>query len=239
MRSAADALPSWVWVPELATPDARIVLDADAAHHVQRVCRARPGDGLTLTDGRGGVAHARLEDVRPAAVRIERFERLPAPPATVLWCGAPEGDRADWLIEKLAELGLAAFQPIDTARASWETAARRAERWSRLVRAALQQSCGAWLLDVRAPLSLAAALAKHAEAMPAWLADPAGERPRTPASGGDWLGMVGPAGGLTAAERDSLVARGFTLISLGERRLRTETAALALAAWRAAAPPRT
>src|SRR5215831_16829371 len=155
MRSAADALPSWLWVPELADPDGRLVLDADAAHHVQRVCRARPGDALTLTDGRGGVARVRLEDGRPATVRIEHLEHRAAPPSTVLWCGAPEGDRADWLIEKLAELGLGAFQPIDTARAQWETAARRSERWGRLARAALQQSCGAWMLDIRAPQSLA------------------------------------------------------------------------------------
>jgi len=234
MRSAADALPSWVWVPELATPDARVVLDADAAHHVQRVCRARPGDGLTLTDGRGGVAHARLEDVRPAAVRVERFEQRPAPPATVLWCGAPEGDRADWLIEKLTELGLTVFKPIDTTRARWETAQRRAERWQRLARAVLQQSCGAWLLDIRAPKPLESVLADLPHGTPAWLADPAGERPQSPAPDGDWLGTVGPAGGLTGGERDSLIARGFALISLGERRLRTETAALALAAWRAA-----
>jgi 16S rRNA (uracil1498-N3)-methyltransferase len=236
MRSAADALPSWVWVPQLAAPGTRLVLDADAAHHVQRVCRARPGDGLTLTDGRGGVAHARLEDVRPATALIEHLEQRPAPAASVLWCGAPEGDRADWLIEKLAELGLATFQPIETARSRWDAAPRRVARWTRLARAALQQSCGAWLLEIRTPLALDDALVTHRDGSPAWLADPAGERRPAEAADRDWIGTVGPSSGLTSGERDSLVARGFALISLGERRLRTETAALALVAWRAAAP---
>jgi 16S rRNA U1498 N3-methylase RsmE len=82
---------------------------------------------------------------------------------------------------------------------------------------------------VRPPVPLAAALdLPHAETR-AWLADATGDRPSGTAEGGPWAGVVGPSSGFTADERDSMIARGFTLISLGARRLRTETAALALA----------
>jgi 16S rRNA (uracil1498-N3)-methyltransferase len=167
-------------------------------------------------------------------VRIEQLEHRASPPATTLWCGAPEGDRADWLIEKLAELGLGAFLPVETARTRWEIAPRRAERWARLARAALQQSCGAWLLDMRTPVPLEVALAEPPADI-AWLADPAGDRASGGDAGGAWVGITGPSSGFTDRERDSMIARGLTPISLGGRRLRTETAALALTVlWTAA-----
>jgi 16S rRNA (uracil1498-N3)-methyltransferase len=237
MPSLADAAPGWVWAPELAAPGATLVLGAETAHHVVRVCRARPGDSVTLTDGRGGVARAELLDSgRETRVLVLRRRDLAEPPARVLLSGVPEGERADWLIEKVVELGVTALWPIDTERADWRRAGTRRDRWERLARAALGQSRRAWLTVLEEPAPLALAIERLPGRTVCWLADAAGE----PAAGvrqapsAPQAAVVGPSPGLTDIERESLLTRGFRAICLADGRLRAETAGLAVAAWWAA-----
>ncbi len=228
--------------PELAAPGAALTLDAEAAHHLVRVCRAREGDRVTLTDGRGAVATGEVVATRPAAViAIEARHALARPAARVLLAGVPEGERADWLIEKAVEFGLTALWPVDTERASWQRAGVKRERWDRLARAALGQSRRAWLPELADPVPLAAALERLGAGSQGWLADPAGGAAGAvrldPA--GSHAALVGPAPGLSEAERGLAVARGFQAISLADGRLRAETACLAVMAWwSAAAPPK-
>jgi RsmE family RNA methyltransferase len=137
-------------------------------------------------------------------------------------------------VEKLAELGLGGFQPAHTERVRWQIPDRRRDRWRRLAVAALQQSCGAWLLRLEPERSLADLTLGLEVAGAGWLADPEGSGPGAGAGmiGGVWVGIVGPSSGLTVGERRSLIDRGVRPICLAQRRLRTETAALALAsAW--------
>jgi 16S rRNA (uracil1498-N3)-methyltransferase len=232
----ADALPAFLHLPSLGAAGAAVPLGPDDLHYVRRVCRGRDGDLATATDGAGKVAEVRLEDLRGAGRAVVlRVEERPLRRAATVLCGAPEGERADWLVEKLAELGIAVFQPVDCARGGWGRAAGRLERWQRLTVAALRQSRQAHRMEVRAPLPLAAAVAALDPATARWLAEPTGAPPA--AAGQDApleVVAIGPAGGFNAAERDLMTAAGFTLISLSDNRLRTETAALAWAAGWAA-----
>lgn len=236
MRS--DAAPARVWVPGL--PESGAVLDPgpDARHYLERVCRARAGETVTLTDGRGRVAVARVvRDGGRLALAVERVEDLPAPAPRVLLCGAPEGERADWMVEKLAELGVTSFVPVDTARARWDRFERRADRFERLALAALRQSLGAHRMEVLRPAPLGAACAALPPGGTRWLAEPSGARAEAATlAGPGWFGVVGPSAGLDEAERTSCIACGFVPISLADNRLRTETAALSVAAlWAARA----
>ena len=115
----AEAAPALLYLPGLPAAGARVELAGAEAHYVARVCRARAGERLEATDGNGARATLRLLEVRGAvAAEVEAVTReTPVRPAWVL-CGAPEGERADWLVEKLAELGVARFQPVDTSRGS-------------------------------------------------------------------------------------------------------------------------
>jgi 16S rRNA (uracil1498-N3)-methyltransferase len=140
-------------------------------------------------------------------------------------CGAPEGERADWLVEKLAELGVATWQPVDCERAMWRK--RGLARWDRLAIAALRQSRGAYRMEVREPLPLARAAAAVVTGGRRWLADPGGSPyPAGPGVDATEVVAVGPAGGFTAEEAGRLVELGFVPIRLAGNRLRTETAAL-------------
>ena len=238
MRSLADATPAWVWVPALATSGGTLSLEGDAAHHVARVCRARAGEFVTLTDGLGGIARAEvLEGRSTLALRVAELRHEPPPIARVLLAGAPEGERGDWLVEKLVELGATALTLVDTERDRWEGSARRIARWERLMRAALQQSRRAWLPAINGPLPIAHAIEQLPEGSERWLAEPSGTLAGGIGieAGREQIGAVGPSAGFTDSERDSLTERGFRAIRLSSGRLRSETAALALLSWWAAA----
>jgi 16S rRNA (uracil1498-N3)-methyltransferase len=220
-RYFVDALP----------PPGKAVLDGDLAHHLGRVLRARPGDVVTLGDGRGASAAATVAAVARGAVEVEvaphAYTPLPALRVTLAFA-VPRQQRSEWLLEHGTEVGVAEFQPLWTARTRPQ--GERPERWQRVVRAAAGQCDRAWL----------PAVAK-AEELTAWLAAPglpdgAGARllasadgeplATTPAARGPVVWLVGPEGGFTADERAKIDAAGFAAVRLGPHILRTETAAL-------------
>lgn len=214
------------------------MLPEDESHYLTRVCRARTGDRVTATDGRGALATLRiLEGGRAAKVEIEDWERAERTREARVLCGPPEGERGDWMVEKLAELGVAVLQPVDCERGDWERLKGRAERWRRLAVAALRQSRRRFLLEVREPLPLGEALDGLATGSARWLGDATGPSGATltPARTGLSIGLLGPAAGLSVAEREVVAGHGFAAICLSDSRLRTETAALAWACWWSAA----
>lgn len=241
MRSAAEAAPSFLYLPALAGAGSgqSLTLELDEARYVAKVVRAREGERLTATDGAGLVATLVVESSRPEVVlRIDALEHWPAPAPRHLLCGAPEGERGDWLVEKSAELGVTHFQPVDTDRVSWPDHLRL-DRWERLAVAALRQSRSAWLMRLAEPLELAAALVGGLPES-RWLADPAGVAPGTLPETADAAvaGAVGPSSGFSETELNLLEAHGFVFVKLAHTRLRTETAALALAShWAAHRSP--
>ena len=221
--------------------DAEIDLPAAAARHVQ-VRRLQPGDRLCLFNGQGGewaatVLHMGRSQVR---VRIDDFDpvqRELALPVTVA-LGMPANERMDLLVEKATELGVFAIQPLQCERSVLRLAADRAERkrthWQGIASAATEQ-CGRNRVPEVAPvLTLEAFLAGLPSSGLRLLLSPgAGVSPLHQVAAGahDLLCLSGPEGGLSPAEENAALARGFVRAGLGDRVLRAETAPLALLAW--------
>ena len=232
----ADAAPSFLYVDVDLAPGP-LTLGGDEAHYLARVCRAKPAERVTITDGRGGRAEAVVVRISPdVVIEVGPIERAIIARSATLFCGAPERGRADWLVEKLAELGVSVFQPVDCERGAWSRGEARLERWRRLAIAALRQSRRCRLMEVREPRELARALETSAEVVRV-LADPDGLPAATvaPSSRGGSALLVGPAEGLSAEELRRVREVGYRVISLADARLRTETAAMALASWWAGA----
>ena len=224
-----EAAPAFVYVPELPVAGASGWIEGEERHHLVNVCRARPGERATATDGRGRRATIRLGEVgRRVAFEVESVERVGRGPLAAIACGAPEGARADWLIEKLAELGVGELHLIDTARARWRWTAARAARGERLAVAALKQSRRAHRLRIAAPAPLADWLAGLPRGGTRWLADVAGAGVHEPPGDSAFLAAAGPAQGFTPEERAALVRAGFVPVRLAAGTLRAETAGLAL-----------
>ena len=216
-----------------------VELDDDAAHHA-RVRRLAAGDPVAVTDGRGRLATGTLAraDKRGAAVELLETRDVPPPPAVHLLAPIGDRERMLWLAEKSVELGLTSWRPVLWRRSASVNPRGSGEAFVARVRArmaaALEQCGGAWLPELRDEV--------RGDAVPG-LGDP-GLRLLLDPEGSPLLSRqltppvtlaVGPEGGLEPAEREALVAAGFTPASLAGNILRFETAGVAaLAVVRAA-----
>jgi 16S rRNA (uracil1498-N3)-methyltransferase len=192
-------------------------------HHLERVLRVRPGDGITVSDGFGGrrpcVFHSSTRDEQVLDT-TGPVTRDPAPtPALTIGFALVKGERPELVVQKLTELGADRVIPFAAARSvvRWDDAkaARQHERLVIVAREAAMQSRRTWLPVVE-PLATfievsrlpGAALAQQGGAPPS-LAHP--------------VLLVGPEGGWSADE----LACGLPQVDLGPNVLRAETAAIA------------
>ncbi len=214
-------------------PQAKLVLPEDAAHHAARVLRLREGDAVALFDGRGGEYGARLfmpgRDRVVAEIGewrdIERENRL----AVTLVQAVSSGEKMDFTIQKAVELGVAAIQPLLTAKSVVRLSAEREEKklahWRRVAIAACEQCGRNRIPDIAEPLQLDRYKAPEDAAR--ILLSPAGTQALAGLARSPVVLAVGPEAGFSADEERLLERAGFVPVRLGQRTLRTETAALA------------
>jgi 16S rRNA (uracil1498-N3)-methyltransferase len=235
----------------LAAP-VTLVLPEAARRHAVGVLRLRAGDALTLFNGTGGEYHGVLvsADSASASVRLERFDTREAelPFAVTVAQGLSSGDKMDWTVEKAVELGACAVQPLavhrSVVRLSGDRAERRRAHWQAIAQAAAEQCGRNRVPEVYAIKDLDLWTAELPNDALLLYADPRAQSMLSevvppPVCNPVYL-LVGPEGGLTETEEATLATAGFRAVSLGQRVLRTETAALAALAmlgaiWRAPA----
>eukprot|EP00667_Euglena_gracilis_P019892 EG_transcript_21412 len=202
------------YAPAVAEP--AHILEGEELQHLVRVLRARVGDVVALTDGRGGLFEGVVAAVekRQAGLETRLVRRDPRPQAALTLVVAPprSADRFDWLLEKATEFGAAAIAPVWTARSERRVA--RPERWERILVAALKQSQRTWLPDLQPARPFAEVVAEGwagAQAFIAHCGETAAPKPllQTVLQPGrpTWV-AVGPEGDFTAAEVRLAVARG-------------------------------
>jgi 16S rRNA (uracil1498-N3)-methyltransferase len=215
------------------------VLHGDEARHAAQVLRLKAGERLLVADGRGRVAEATAVAVSRDEVRAKVTAVRTVPPqrpALTVVVGLVKGGKLDLVVQKLTELGVARVAPALCRRSvvAWDAAKRAAarDRWAAIALAAAKQSRRALVPEI-APV---AALADQVAAAPpprlvCW---EEGGRPLSaalPAEAPAALTLVvGPEGGLEAAEVAACRAAGAEPVSLGPLVLRAETAAIATAA---------
>jgi len=222
-------------------------LEGEEAEHLTRVLRVEIGQRYEISDG-GRLYLGEVIEASKRSVRFRVVESLDVDePAVriVLLVSLIKFERFEWMIEKATELGVATIIPVQAERSEsgLELAARkRIERWSKIARAASQQSRRVHLPEIRLPLQLREAAQTEARSR-FYLEETPGCPMLLSVAGrqvGDTIAvLVGPEGGWTDRDRGQLVAGGWTATSLGPQILRTETAAIAaLAVLTSAISPR-
>ena len=218
------------------TADGRAYIAGADALHIAKALRMRPGEALTLCDGKGTDFDGVLETVtdRQVTVRISASRPSQAEPtlAVTLYQGLPKGDKMDWIIQKAVELGVTAVVPVATRRSVARLegkADKKQERWQRIAAEATGQ-CGRGMLpSVERPLSWSQALSRLS-GEPALVFYEGGGRPLrelvTPSTRRLSV-FVGPEGGFDPEEIDAIRRQGGGVATLGPRILRCETAPLA------------
>ena len=238
--------------PVLLKSGDSINLPAGAARHVQ-VLRKQPGDTLTLFSGMalGGeyvatIEHMGRSDVRVVVGAHNPIEREPLNQVH-LAIGVPANDRMDWLVEKATELGVTSIQALMTERSVLRLSGERADKkrmhWQAIAIAACEQ-CGRnqvpiihpvmnlqnWLsnmsdvTDKSKPNSNKFLLSLRSESYPL-KAQLTSDKTAL-----QFIFLSGPEGGFSLLEEDAALKQGFIPISLGNRVLRAETAALSVLA---------
>ncbi|HLF14444.1 MAG TPA: RsmE family RNA methyltransferase [Bacteroidota bacterium] len=221
--------------PERIAGD-RLVIDGEEFSHLVHVMRKKEGDEIVAVDGRGNAYEAVIDRIerRTALCRIAgRLARWREPDLRVVLAAGvlKNPSRYDFLVEKATELGVTEIIPMRTARTIPSHA--RSDRWRKLALAAMKQSGRSWLPEVRDLSAFGDVLDEFRNCENRVVAheDPAAGTPfrelRPPTGEGTGLLlMVGPEGGFTGEEIAECAGAGFTTLYLGERRLRTETAAV-------------
>jgi 16S rRNA (uracil1498-N3)-methyltransferase len=200
------------FVSDLAAPE----LDERDRHHLERVLRLRAGDELTVSDGRGRWRLCRLgPELDP--IGPVNIDAAAEPPVTVAFA-LVKGDRNEWIVQKLTELGVDRIVPLAAERCvvQWDAAKaiRNRDRLEVVAREAAMQSRRTHLPTVE-PLTDFAAVVTRPGAV---LADRAGSPPILARP----LVLVGPEGGWSDQERAASAPR----MTLGPTVLRSETAAI-------------
>lgn len=233
------------FVDDRAAVGEAIALPPDEAHHAARVLRLRAGDRIIACDGSGREFITELTEVAPNRVagRVEQAQSGACEPPLHLTLvqGIPKGDKMEMVIQKGTEVGVSEFVPLITARTQVALDARKAlnrtERWRRVALEAAKQCGRAVLPQVRPPQTLR----EFAARWPGDLLLVPWEEAGAEVAAGYVLRalprevdrvavVIGPEGGLEAAEVAALTEVGGRTVSLGPRILRTETAGMVVAA---------
>lgn len=219
-----------------------MVISGDDAHHITRVLRLNVDDRIECVDPEGCVYLVRIKKTGPEVVGAVD-ERLPvhqeSPLVITLWQGLAKGDKMDLVIQKAVELGAAEIVPFTSrytvVKLEEKKAKTRRERWQRIALEAAKQ-CGRTRVPEVSRLHSFAELAANVQQRQSegelvvlayeaerdqGLKDLQGKPARVSV-------IVGPEGGFSPEEAETLQSAGAQAVTLGPRILRTETAGLVL-----------
>jgi 16S rRNA (uracil1498-N3)-methyltransferase len=211
-------------------------MDETASRHMVQVLRMQEGQELMLTDGRGLRAKATIRNAHKKHCGVwiaEKEFRKPDPnPVVIALSLLKNSTRFEWFLEKATELGVAEIIPLKCNRT--EKQQFRMERMKTIIESALTQSQQAWMPVLQAPVAFPELVQRAAADQKLIGYCGPGEKKKLSelinTNLTSRLILIGPEGDFTEGEISLAFHAGFTAVSLGDHRLRSETAALASAA---------
>lgn len=236
-NKARGGLPRFYSEVLPAGKDKIVRMEGDEFWHMTKALRLGVQDRVELFNARGGLVEGVVLRVERSSAEIVALEEpLLLTPTGVQWhvfaaFGTLKGGRADWLIEKCTELGASSVTPLLTERSKL-ISENRVGRWQRVMLAAIKQCQRFHQMVVNSPTGIECVLSQIETSSISFLA----MAEATPIvdvltkvdkkDGG--LLIVGPEGDFTDKEVRALTEAGAIAVGLGPRRLRVETAAIAL-----------
>ena len=215
----------------------KVTLEPEETFHLARVLRLSVGARVEVCDGQGGNFAAQVATLEPRGATLRILGKLDAwgesPLPVVLGVGLAKGEAVDGVVRQTTEMGVSRIFPFISERSERltpERAERRRERWQRLARESIKSCQRSMLPLIEPPRDFAAALDGPEDVkLIFWEEERGGglhsllllPRPR------DVRVLIGPEGGFSAGEAALAREAGFQVVSLGPRRLKVPTAALA------------
>jgi 16S rRNA (uracil1498-N3)-methyltransferase len=215
-----------------------VPLDPTQARHARDVLRLEEGTEVEVFDNAGDTASGtlRFRGSRDAFVRVEQINASDPSLGLRLTIASavPKGERADWMVEKLSELGVSAFIPLATERSVVKPEGKnKYERWTRIATESAKQSRRAGVMRIEELRPVRGVVREGANALylstaPAVV--PLVEVMPSPSDNTELTLLIGPEGGWTNAEVEWFESFGIRGVKLTATILRVETAAIAAAA---------
>lgn len=228
------ALP-FFYEPAVNGTESTVTLGEETSRHCVQVLRMKTGEQLRLTDGKGKLHTATIlsGDKKHMAVQINESVSVPAPgiKTTIAISLLKNAARFEWFLEKATEIGVTGIRPLICART--EHTRFRNERMQGILVAAMLQSQQAWLPALAEPVAFMDFMQEPvapAQKLIAHCEDGTKRLVKDLPPSADTLMLIGPEGDFTPAEIALAMQQGFTGVSLGATRLRTETAGMVGAA---------
>lgn len=222
---------NYFYDPSLDGSVAQFSLGPEESRHIVKVLRRQPGDQLAITNGKGLLFTAEILEASPKRCTARVLEsRKSLPPRfelTLAVAPTKRVERFQWFLEKATEIGVSRIVPLLCERSERQTLPL--DRLQRVVQEAMKQSLQTFLPVLEEPIGLEAFLEREQPLLRFIAHCEEGEKmdlSRRVAPDKDAVVLIGPEGDFTPAEIQAACQQGFMPVSLGNNRLRTETAAL-------------
>ena len=221
------------YCPDIATT---LTLGEEDSRHCAKVLRMAEGDTIEVVDGNGMLYHCRITMAHPKRCAVEVLDKRHQPPhwghRIVLGIAPTKNlDRIEWCVEKCVEMGVDRIIPLRCHNS--ERTVLKTERLKKIMVAAMKQSLKATLpqLDEMTPIERVIAEPFDGLRCIAYCDEmlPREQRLSLPGvyqPGRDVMVLIGPEGDFSPEEVALARSSGFVPVTLGESRLRTETAGL-------------
>ncbi|MCW8310037.1 16S rRNA (uracil(1498)-N(3))-methyltransferase [Sphingobacterium sp. InxBP1] len=223
------------FTPDIDPSLKNFVLSEEESKHAIRVLRMNSGDRLHLIDGRGGLYEAEVIDPHPkrtvlSILKVEEDFQQPRYHLHLAVGPTKNIDRIEWFLEKATEVGIQEITPIICEHS--ERKEVKLDRLNKVIVAAMKQSLKAYLPKLNPAISFRQFLSRLPvedvqKAIAHCVESDKKYLDQIFQPGQHYIVLIGPEGDFSAEEIELALQAGFQPISLGEARLRTETAALA------------
>ena len=208
-----------------------ILLDENDSKHAIKVLRLKKGDVINIINGIGIRAKGEIIENHPKKTTVRLFDKIHFPKSTTLslaFCPTKNNDRNDWIIEKATEIGATDFYLIYSQNS--ERRKINLERIKKITVSALKQSGNLWLPKIHGLINYKEFINNNLSIQNKFIAhckdSKKNELTTLVKSNESQLLVIGPEGDFTLEEINLAEEKGFKMVSIGENRLRTETACI-------------
>jgi len=220
------------YTPDINAADEIYSLSEEESKHCVRVLRLLNGDKIQLVDGQGNFYTAEITDAHPKRTQlkiivVERDFNKRNHYLHIAVAPTKNIERLEWFLEKATEIGIDEISLIICQRSERKEA--KTDRLAKIITAAMKQSIKAWHPVLNEPLLLSKLIANPFEGQKFIAHCEPGTKSELKEclnAEGRYLILIGPEGDFTPKEIDEALKNDFKAITLGNSRLRTETAAL-------------
>ncbi len=210
-----------------------VPITGEELHHLKKVNRAKKGDKIEVINGKGALYFGNIRSLkdREAIVEITSEERQAKPSSVITIAPSLTKKKAmNVMVEKLAEMGVDEIRPVIFARTDEKYSSSMLKKWQRIALQSLKVNKKLWPTQIYPPVNLRELIESMQDIQLKILLHVEGEIVPPLDICKSVVSVIGPPGDFAPEERERLLKKGFIQMKINDSILKTETAAISIAA---------